>query len=232
MTIDPEMLMAYADGELDPLAAKRVERAIAADPALAQQVEAHRALITSLRTAFAPVADAPPPHSVVAMLAESARVVPLARPSTARRERPIWMGAVAASLVAGLFGGALLMPRGGEAGIAFEQGQAIARGDLARALDTQLASSQASDGPVRIGVSFRDKGGTLCRSFERAGSGGIACAADKNWRIERLYGGSAQAQTDYRQAGSASAAIMRDAQEMMAGEPLDAEAERAALAGR
>lgn len=232
MTIDPEMLMAYADGELDPLAAKRVERAMAADPALAEQVDAHRALAASLRAAFAPVADAPPPDPVVAMLTESARVVPLARPAPARRERPIWMGAVAASLVVGLFGGALLMPRGGEAGIAFEQGQPVARGDLARALDTQLASTQAGDAPVRIGVSFRDKGGKLCRSFERSGSGGIACARDKEWRIERLYGGSNAAQTDYRQAGSASAAMMRDAQEMMASEPLDAGAERAALAER
>ena len=32
MTIDPETLMAYADGELDPLTARRVEKAIAADP--------------------------------------------------------------------------------------------------------------------------------------------------------------------------------------------------------
>lgn len=232
MTIDPEMLMAYADGELDPLNAKRVERAMASDPALAEQVEAHRALTVSLRAAFAPVADAPPPGSVVAMLTESARVVPLTPPSSARRERPIWMGAVAASLVAGLFGGAFLMPRGGDADIAFEQGQPVARGDLARALDTQLASTQAGDAPVRIGVSFRDKGGALCRSFERAGSDGIACAGEKDWRIERLYGGSAQAQTDYRQAGSASAAIMRDAQEMMAGDPLDTDTERAALAGR
>jgi len=44
MTIEPEMLMAYADGELDPLNAKRVERAIASDPALAREVERHRAL--------------------------------------------------------------------------------------------------------------------------------------------------------------------------------------------
>jgi hypothetical protein len=232
MTIDPETLMAYADGELDPLAARRVERALAADPALAEQVAAHRALTASLRAAFDPIAAAPPPAAVVATLTDAARVVPLAPRTTARRERPIWMGAVAASLVAGLFGGALLTPRGGEAGIAFEQGQPVARGDLARALDTQLASTQADDAPVRIGVSFRNTAGTLCRSFERQGSGGIACADAKDWRIERLYGGSAQARTDYRQAGSASAAIMRDAQEMMAGEPLDAEGERAALAGR
>ena len=44
MTIDPEMLpetlMAFVDGELDPLAAKRVERAIERDSALAGQVAA------------------------------------------------------------------------------------------------------------------------------------------------------------------------------------------------
>ena len=44
MTIEPELLMAYADDALDPLTAKRVERAIAADPALAEEVARHRRL--------------------------------------------------------------------------------------------------------------------------------------------------------------------------------------------
>ncbi len=228
MTIDPETLMAYADGELDPLSAKRVERAIAADPALAAQVDRHRALAASLRGAFAPIEQAPIPPGIAAMLRESAKVVPLA-PRPARRERTFWIGAVAASLVAGVLAAPLIGPRDD---LAIENGRTVARGDIAHALDTQLASAQADGAAVRIGVTFRDKGQRLCRTFERGETGGIACATGKDWQVERLYGGIAAQGTDYRQAGSPAATLMAEAQAMMAGEPLDATAEAQALVGR
>ncbi|HEY0622999.1 anti-sigma factor [Sphingomonas sp.] len=226
MTIGPEMLMAYADGELDPIAARRVETAIAADPALAAQVEQHRKLTASLRAAFEPVAAASVPSSVEAMLSASAKVVPLA-PRPARRERPFWMGAVAASLVAGLLAGPLVLPRD-PGGVAMRDGTAIASGEVAKALATQLASAQAPDAPVRVGVTFRDGAQRWCRTFESGATGGIACAQGEDWRIERLYGGVSQRDAAYRQAGSPAAAMMADAQAMMAGDPLDAAAEKAA----
>jgi len=229
MTIDPETLMAYADGELDPIAEKRVEAAIAADPALAGQVAQHRKLAASLRAAFDPVAAAPVPSAVEAMLRDSAKIVPLA-PKPARRERPLWMGAVAASLVAGLFAGPLVFQRD-PGGVAMRDGTAIASGDVAKALGTQLASAQAGDAPVRVGVTFRDNARRYCRTFESGATGGIACAQGKDWRIERLYGGVAQPGGAYRQAGSPTAAMMADAQAMMAGDPLDAAAEKAARDG-
>jgi hypothetical protein len=226
MTIDPETLMAYADGELDPVAAKRVEKAIGADPALAAQVERHRKLTASLRAAFEPVAAAPVPSSIEAMLSESAKVVPLA-PKPVRRERSFWMGAVAASLVAGLLAGPLVFPRD-PGGIAMRDGTTIASGEVAKALATQLASAQAPDAPVRVGVTFRDGAQRWCRTFESGTTGGIACAQGNDWRIERLYGGMSRQERDYRQAGSATAAMMADAQAMMAGDALDAATERAA----
>lgn len=226
MTIDPETLMAYADGELDPLAAKRIEAAIAVDPALADQVEQHRKLTASLRAAFDPVVAAPAPPAVEAMLRDSARVVPLA-PKPARRERPFWMGAVAASLVAGLLAGPLVFPRD-PGGVALRDGTAIARGDVAKALGAQLASAQTGDAPVRVGITFRDGAQRWCRTFETGATGGIACAQGGNWRIERLYGGVSRRGGAYRQAGSPGAAMMADAQSMMAGDPLDAAAEKAA----
>lgn len=226
MTIDPETLMAYADGELDPIATKRVERAIAADPALAAQVEQHRKLTASLRAAFGPVVAAPVPSSVEAMLSEAAKVVPLA-PKPAGPERSFWMGAVAASLVAGLLAGPLILPRG-PGGVAMRDGTAIASGEVAKALATQLASAQAPDAPVRVGVTFRDGARRYCRTFEAGATGGIACAQGEEWRIERLYGGMSRQERDYRQAGSAAAAMMADAQAMMAGDAFDAATERAA----
>ena len=226
MTIDPETLMAYADGELDAIAAKRVEKAIAADPVLAAQVDHHRKLAVSLRAAFEPAAAAPVPPAVEARLRESARVVPLA-PRAVRRERPLWIGAVAASLVAGLLAGPLILQRD-PGGVAMRDGTAIASGDVARALGTQLASAQPPDAAVRVGVTFRDGAQRWCRTFESGTTGGIACAQGNDWRIERLYGGMSQQGGAYRQAGSPAAAMMADAQAMMAGDPLDVAAERAA----
>ncbi len=52
----------------------RVEKAIAADPALLAQVDQHRALAASLRAAFEPVAAAPVPPGVETMLRDSAKV--------------------------------------------------------------------------------------------------------------------------------------------------------------
>lgn len=226
----PETLMAYADGELSPIEAKRVERAVAADPALAAAVERHRALGAQLRGVFAPIADAGVPPGVETLLRDSATVTPLAprRVSAA----PKWLGAIAASLVIGLVVGQTLPRVASESGIAMEAGQMIARGDVARALDTQLASTQAADAQVRIGVTFRDTGGDLCRTFEHGAVGGIACSNGGDWRMARLYGGVEAQATEFRQAGSANAAMMVDAQTMMAGEPLDAAGEAAALAGR
>lgn len=226
MTIDPEMLMAYADGELDPLSARRVEQAIAADPSLAEQVDRHRTLAASLRATYSAVEQAPLPAAIEAKLRESARVVPLApRP---RRERALWLGAMAASLVLGLVVGPLVLPRGG-GDIAVVDGAILARGAVAKALDTQLASAQPSDAAVRIGVTFRDGAGRLCRTFEQGATGGIACTRDAGWQVERLYGGVARQGGEYRQAGSPAASLMEDAQAMMAGEPLDAAAEAQAV---
>ena len=59
ISITPERLAAYADGELDGETARAVETAIAADPALQAQVAAHRALKARLSAHFAPIAAQP-----------------------------------------------------------------------------------------------------------------------------------------------------------------------------
>lgn len=116
--------------------------------------------------------------------------------------------------------------------LAIENGRTLARGDLARALDTQLASTQADDAATRIGVTFRDRNQRLCRSFEHAETGGIACASGKQWQVERLYGGMAAPGAEYRQAGSPAAQLMAHAQAIMSGEALNTTDEAAAIAER
>lgn len=230
MTIDPETLAAYADGELDPISAKRVERAMADDPALAAEVERHRALTARLRGSFAGLGKQPMPAGVEALFARTDNVVafPTAKPAPKPQR---WWGAIAASLVAGLLLGQLVPRSGGELG--FEGGTAVAQGKLARALDTQLASTQGADAPVRIGITFRDRAGALCRTFETGTTGGIACASDSGpWRVQALQGGGQATTTAYAQAGSPMAAVLEQAQAMAAGDPLDAAGEAAALKGR
>lgn len=243
MTIDRETLMAYADGELPLIEAKRVERAIAADPALAEQLAQHHALNAQLRGAFAPIEAQPVPPAIAAMLRGSATIVPFAAPAPEPAAKPgknrtslRWLGALAASLVIGVVMGQMLPRSGGdgaaEPGFMVQDGQMIAAGPLADALGTQLASAQSADAAVRIGVTFHDGDGALCRTFEQRAVAGIACSSGPDWQIARLYGGTRQQSNDYRQAHSGSSAMMGDAQAMMAGEPLDAAAEAQVLRHR
>lgn len=236
--IDAETLMAYADGELSPLEAKRVERAIAADPALQEQVDAHRKLRAMLANGFAPVLDAPVPDRLTALLAPSPVVrIDRARGGWRARAARVPMQrwgtgiAIAASLVIGVFVGQLGT---GNAPVETRGGALIASGRLARALDTQLASVTAPAGAPRILVSFRDAQGTPCRAFADDRLTGIACHdAGGGWTLRETRGRvGAAPSTDYRQAGSADADLLADAQAMMAGDPLNAAAEAKAIEQR
>lgn len=235
MTIDPELLAAYADDELAGAEKARVEAAIAADPALAREVDAHRALRARLSAHFDPVAAMPVPDRLTALLQpEEAQVIDIAAARAAKeRGRAMrlmssrWAmgGALAASLVLGV-----MLGRGSalEGPVASKDGQLVARGELAVALNTQLASAQ--DGQdVRILLSFRDGQGDYCRGFEQAGTAGIACRDGADWRILRTRSGSrTNENSQYRQAGSAASEMMIAAQEMAQGQALDAQEERAA----
>jgi hypothetical protein len=233
MSIDPEMLMAYVDGELDPIAAKRVERAAEADPALAEEIARQRRMRARLRSAFDPLAATPPPEPLVEMLRASGKVTDIAA-VRAKRGRPLlrWLpagGAVAAALALGLVIGRGL-PQAEP--FAMHDGRLVARGETAKALDTQLASAQPAGAAVRIIVTFRRSDGDYCRAFETGAQAAIACRDEGGWQVQSFRTAGGSAATEYRQAGSASAALMAEAQDMMAGEPLDAAGERAAIGAR
>ena len=223
-TPDDELLMAYADGELDPLNAKRVEKAIAADPALGKIVEGHRALRSKLGDAFAPVLNQPVPDHLAAMLQSNA-VAFTPKPAPAPQPRRWLSGlAIAASLVAGIAVGTQWAGRPGP--IAAGKDGLIASGPLAHALDTQLASAA---GDTRMLASFRDSNGGYCRVFAGQSFDGIACKGASGWQLRQMQSTGAASGADYRQAGSGNAAIMAAAQNMMAGDPLDETAEKQAV---
>lgn len=229
MSIDPETLAAFVDGELDPVAAKRVERAVRADPELGEEIARHRQLRDRLHRAFDPIANTPPPDSMVAMLRASAKVSDIAEAHEQRRRRamPRWLpagGAVAAALVLGLMVGRGLPS--GEGPFALHDGLLVVRGGTAKALDTQLASAPTSTDPVRVLVTFQRPDGGYCRAFETGRQAAIACRANGEWLVQSVRAADTNVNTEYRQAGSAGAALMAEAQEMMAGDPLDAAGER------
>ena len=226
MAIDDDMLMAFADGELDEIGRARVERAVAEDSDLRARLEQQQRLRATLAAYYGPAIEEEVPERLRAMLETNvvAFVPPPSRPA-----RPMWQAfaALAASLVIGLaLGRTLLVPAGGPVGI--ENGAMVAQGPLADALETQLASAQAPGSATRIGLSFAASDGRLCRTFEGAAMSGLACRGDSGWQLMMTAAGAGGARTDYRQAGGGNPLVAQAAQELMAGEAFDADAERRA----
>lgn len=226
MTVTREEIAAFADGELPPAREAEVAASIAADPELAREVEAHRALEAMLKRHLDPIAAAPVPDALAVLLAspghpDEASVVDLdaaRQHRAAKRALPRWSWVVGPALAASL-AVVVLFPRGGEEAPGYAEPQ------LARLLDDRLVAQQAPDDEIRVLLSFRSREGEYCRAFSGSAASGIACRDDAGWRIETDGEGVAAAGNDYRMAGAGSAALMARAQEMAAGAALDAAAE-------
>lgn len=227
MAIDDDMLMAFVDGELDDVGRTRVERALAGDPDLQARLEVQQRLRARLAAHYGPTAEEDAPERFRAMLETNVVPFPAATP---RAGRPLWqtLTALAATLVLGLVIGRTLLAPAPDGPIAVEGGTMVARGELAAALDTQLASAQPRDAATRIGVTFARNDGRACRTFDSQAATGIACRNDSGWQVMMTAAGAGGPRADYRQAGSENLIIQQAAQEMMAGEPYDDAAERRA----
>lgn len=218
MTITDDMLMAYVDGELAEADRMKVDTAVAADPALFEKLEQHRRFRAKMMGAFAGVVDEAVPERLLAA-AKPSNVVSLAE--RRRPALPTW-AAIAATLVVGVTAG-LLVPRGPQPTIARDM---TAKGELATALDKQLASAPA-DSAVRVGLTFKSADG-YCRTFNAAEVAGLACRDDGAWKV-RMAVASEGSGGDYRMAASNTPAeVLEAAQNLMVGGPLDAAAEQAA----
>lgn len=231
MTVTPEELAAFADGELDQARASEIAAAIAADPNLARQLASHRALKGLLASHYAPICAEPVPDRLAGLLqlreAELAAIVvdfAAAREAReAKRRIPRWSWLVGPAMAAGL-GLVLLRPAmtGDSPGYA---GPA-----LAAALDTRLSADPAQAAQPRILLSFANAGGEFCRAYAAPEQSGIACRDGEGWRIEREGPGAVAAGGDYRQAGSVAEDLLAAAQELASGPALDRAGEEAALA--
>ncbi len=233
MTITPERLAAFADGELSEAECREIEALVAADPGLARQVAAHRALRQRLSAHFEPILKAPLPDHLVAQLAQpDLQVVDLAKARQQRDSRrgiPRWTWFAAPALAASLVL-TLMLPWRDQSEITLIDGHAYAAGSLADALDSQLSANQPASAQTRMLLSFKDSGGAYCRGFSGKAQTGIACRDENGWQLRKLIGGSQVKGGEYRQAGSEDAALMALAQDMAPEGALDAGQEQAAKA--
>lgn len=229
MKYDDDTLMAFADGELDEAQRAEIAAAMEKDPELARRVANHRELRVRVADAFSPVLGQPVPDRLVTAArgatapATQRRGEVVQFPSRGKPPGQPWRarewGAMAASLALGaIISWKLLSPA--EPLVTASNGSLVARGALASALDSQLASTQVETDPVRIGLSFETREGHFCRSFQLrdAGTAGLACRIEGEWRIPVT---AEAASGDLRQATSPPPTVLQAIEARISGEALD-----------
>ena len=228
--IDDETFFAWLDGELGAAQTAEVEAEVAADPRLMRMAEQHRGFGDRLRETFATVAAAPVPERLQnAVQPPSAKIIDLSsRTRKGWAPLPQW-AAMAATLVIGVLIGTTLIGERGASPVEVRGGTMVAAAGLDRALDQQLASAGDVAG-VRIGVTFRDSGGTVCRSFTEQRSSGLACRTGNEWRVKGLFAAPEKPAGDYRMAAGADPNLAALIDSAIAGEAFDAAQEKSALA--
>lgn len=219
-----EMLMAFADGELDAANEAAVGRAIAADPLLARKVEEFRRARRLAKEALEPMLAAPISHRAAAAILRGA---PARRPVL----RMIG-GALAASLVvaAGL-GGYLIGGRGMAPGAI----DLLAAGPALTALLDRALTGEAvptpGQGAARALGTFR-VGDSVCRSFsltrdQATTIRGLGCHLDDHWEIELAIAERGGGPDRYAPASETASASLESVLESLGADgPLDTEVER------
>jgi hypothetical protein len=245
--ITDEIVMAFADDELDAAARAAVEAAMREDPSIAKRIAAHRALRQRVELAYANELAEPLAERLLSAAhgpgTVGSRIVNLkdvrdaqSRTSPASRASRSWWqpaGAIAASVIVGFglgYSGQNRSPL-----VRSADGSVVADGQLAQALAHQLSAESSGTSSVSIGVSFLSKSGDYCRSFVLSGGAvspqGLACHRGQDWQILALtqFTQSNAAPAAFRTAGSEmSPVILKSVEEQIAGEPLDQSAEAAA----
>jgi hypothetical protein len=230
--VSDETFFAWLDGELDAGEAARVEAEVAADPRLSAMAAEHRAMHAKLKGAFDGVIDAPMPGQLLAAVGNppQAELIDFAD-AKRRRERSFWpsvtqWSAMAATLAVGVLIGTLAPQARNVAPVEVRGGKMYAASALSNALTDDLAS--APRGTVRIGLTFADQSGAVCRSFTDQASSGLACRDADGWRVRGLFAAPEGQTGNYRMAVGMDPNLAALVDSTMAGEPFDAAQEKAA----
>ena len=226
MMNDNEKFFAWLDGELGPADAAEMEAKVAADPQLKRLAEQHRALGSQLRSVFDPVAEAPLPERLQAVLRPPAQVIDFGAAKRARSMPALaqW-AAMAATLAIGILVGTQV-PHDGNAPVEVQAGKLYAAASLNSALDNELASAPA--GNVRIGITYRDSAGEVCRTFTAPAASGLACRNGSRWQMKGLFAAPEGQGSDYRMAAGMDPNLAALVDSTIAGEPFDEAQEQAA----
>ena len=223
---DDERFFAWLDGELGPAEAAEMEARVAADPELKRLADQHRALGSQLRSAFNPIADAPVPQTLQAALRPTAQLIDFRAAKRARSMPAVaqWT-AMAATLAIGIFIGTRV-PQESSAPVQAEAGKLYAAASINRALDTELASAPTGD--VRIGITYRDSAGEICRTFTAPAGSGLACRNSGRWQMKGLFAAPEGQGSDYRMAAGMDPNLAALVASTIAGEAFDEATEKAA----
>ncbi|MCC6983849.1 MAG: hypothetical protein IT535_11310 [Bauldia sp.] len=227
MKVSEEMLMAFADGELDADTAGEVRKAIDADPILQRRLRVFEETRLGAKAAFAGILDEPVPAQLVAAL------------STPRRGFRDWLrsrafaGQAAGGLAlaaAGFFAALVLVDR---------PSPGLLDGEMALASLLESAPGGATerwkDGSFQATGTYLVADG-VCRSFTAvpsdtaSGWRGVACRRDGAWTVDLAVAEPAGSFTTA--SDRATEAIDAFLDQVGAGASLDLAAEeRARLAG-
>ena len=223
---DDERFFAWLDGELGPAEAAEMEARVAADPELKRLADQHRALGSQLRSAFNPIADAPVPQTLEAALRPTAQLIDFRAAKRARSMPAVaqWT-AMAATLAIGIFIGTRV-PQESSAPVQAEAGKLYAAASINRALDTELASAPTGD--VRVGMTYRDSAGEICRTFTAPAGSGLACRNSGRWQMKGLFAAPEGQGSDYRMAAGMDPNLAALVASTIAGEAFDEATEKAA----
>jgi hypothetical protein len=230
MTEVDDKFYAWLDGELSGDEAAAMEARVAADPELSHLAEQHRAMQAQLKGTFDTVAEAPVPERLRAavrpQLAEVIDFGAAARSREARRwgSLPQWT-AMAATLAVGILVGTAIQPHT-NGPVEVQGGRMYAAAALDAALNTQLAS--APSGNIRMGLTFREQSGAICRSFTQPQASGLACREDGRWQVRGLFAAPEGQSGSYRMAGGMDPNLAALVDSTMSGEPFDAAQEQTA----
>jgi hypothetical protein len=245
MNVTDELLMAYADGELDAATRAQVEHEIANNPSLAKQVERHRELRARLQNTFDPILSESVPERLKASLSASPEktVIDLTQVRTKIAEkrlqpisfnRPLNWLSLAASVIVGILIGVLAFNRSDE--FALQGERLVAKGTLARSLGEALAGNSTGSA-VRIGLSYEAQSGDFCRTFVMPARNlaGLACHAQHEpadaWRIRMLVPTEGTINENYRTAASnLPPSLLDQVNREIKGEPFDADQEKQIIA--
>jgi hypothetical protein len=228
--VTDEQLFAWLDGELNEEEARRIEAEVAADPELTRLAEQHRAMQARLTAAFGTVAAAPVPDRLLAAVREEPSNVVDFEAARGQRQpirwAPVHWAAMAATLAIGVIGGTMV-PREANGPIEVAGSNIYAAAALDSALDRQLASAPASAGP-RIGMTFRDHNGRICRTFTDVRTSGLACRDGGRWQMRGMFAAPEGQASEFRMAAGMDPNLATLVDSTIKGDAFDAAQEKAA----